>query len=490
MNTYKTYKPEPTYQLSQADLDKISQGLIARQEINNFEKLITSDSNALLLVDKIAKTILIDSNFKAILPFLHSAPMVNGKYIEEGNLRHQKPIKFTGKHDNLEKLLPSPIPTALTLPGERYMFKTTIESQMYNTAATSSSQVASYLMLQMKRHVDNQILFLNAQIKEFIGQTLNNVLNKYNTAKLFDPLKDYDLTTKNEENQKLGDLTYVKDSDGNLGVVVKEIKKGDFPSFVSATGFSDDDLNYEAERGSIAPLFLKTETECPGTGETDAEKSQNAAKFLLNVGLTIQSLATDSSAYNLAGQITSQTTINNMFMVIDASILPYIQAYLANVLHTDKMQTFLSIPIIALDTIGSQNRLKNVDIIGGIIDNRGIKVIPNYALSSQAYSASGDYRNFYTHTQNTFWRSFITNINVIVSTTGFPNKRLLNKYLYYKESELLNKEIAELKIEANKINDTETKNAILNDLDGVTNFNESKAIFTRIKEALESGTPA
>lgn len=483
MNSTITYKPETVHQLSEVDLGKISQGLIARMDINNFEKLITSNSNNMLLLDKVGKSIVIDAGFMSIAPFIHSSPMVFGKYIEEGNLRHQKPIKFTGEHDNLTKALPSPIPVAITTPGERYYFKTTFESQQYNTAGVTAQQVASYSMLQMKRHVDNQILFLNFQIKEFIGQTLGNVIEKYNSAQLFDPFKNYDLLTVKKEGVK--DLTYVKDGDDALGIVVKPITAGTFPSFVSATGYNSEDSGYDVERGSIIPIFLKTETNCPGTGETEAEKNTNAATFLLDMCQTIQSLAQDSSAYNPAGQITSKVTLKNMFMVMEAGIIPYIQLYLANVIHTEKVESFLSIPIITFDTLGSVNK-GDIDIIGGLIDNRGIKVIPNYYLNNKQGSASGDYVNYYTHTQNTFWRSFITNINVIISKTGMPKKRLLNKYLYYKDSDLLAKEIAELKIHANKIQEETTKSKILGELDAADSFAKTKEIFNEIKAALEA----
>lgn len=367
-------------QITLEEMRAIVADYIAASKIANNTYTPTYDNTAGLL-DKIAKTYTIVGLFEDKLPELDGDFLDGAKTLEEYYANLVKPTDFDS--EGSDALAPAPLtymPACYSYTLGRKKFKVTKYYDDLERAFNDVSELGVALSLVTANLYHSYAQFKFMAKKELLAKYASAAIAAMTSAAAFAPSTNY----------KPG--VYLK-SNSVHGVVVKEIPATQSPALTWATAVGG---GYIVVLDLVSTLPIPTDT---ATGEAFIKEVKKYGK--------LSKYATEGNS--LSGNAVGAST--GMLLIInDVKVMPSIEVDTwAGAFH--KEDALFDIDVKGVNDFGNDSN--NVYAI--MIDRRGCKLHNSYIAVRTQENGSGDFLNYFLHTENTAAYSNFTFLHVFKS---------------------------------------------------------------------------
>lgn len=344
---------------------------------------VASKDNLVGLMDKIAKTVTIDGDFQDKLQVLDGEELSLGKTVEEYYQDLCAIYDYSGDPattDLAEAAMKPYYPTyedcTYSYTLGRKVIPTTLKYDEYERACNSSDELVRVTNLVLKRLYDTFNMFKFNSKKQLVANCID---------KVFDEI---DVATATPFN---AGAAIVKGTRYSVGADVYKCTK-------NATA---DSLANHIQNGALIKYDLvakvPTKYDYPEAGEV----------FVETVKLAAEDASFASEGHCINGGATIGAT-DGLLLICKKGIQPMIQTEtLAGAFNPENLA--MPAEIVVVDNLPC----KDQDVVGVIIDRRGLRLHPTYFSVKENLNGFGDYMNYFLHTENTAFISKNTFVRVL-----------------------------------------------------------------------------
>jgi len=349
--------------LSLAELQVVISSYVAEAKLSSATFSVTRD-NTVGLLDKIAKTITLDSNFSDKLPEFDGEDLPLGKTLEEWQADLILPEDYdpTGAN-NMAPHNPTYRPAFYSYTLGEKSIPTTIRNNDIERAVGSSEELIRIVDMKTKRLYDSEASFKYGVKREMLAKWVAMCETAQDVSTSFSASGDYAVGT------------YLKGG-SNAYIVVKAYVHGTCANYGEAV-----------TEGYLIKLELVEELAVPAdtaTGEA----------FVGKIKEDVEKASDISEGHSLNGNTLG--AVEGLMLIVKQGVMPVIESQVeAGAFNLGKIAIPAEVRVIK--DFGSNA----TGVYAMLIDKRACRLHNTYRAVREDRNGKGDFLNLYLHTENT-----------------------------------------------------------------------------------------
>ena len=341
--------------------------------VNSFS---VTRNNIVGLLDKIGKSIQLDTTFFDKLPELDGDVLETGKTVEEYYQDLILPVDYNQDADGsrvMKFYSPTFRPVAYSYSLGKKIIPTSIPNNNIERAVNNISQFVDIVATQEKRLSDSKAAWKYEVKREMLGKLCDKVAAAYSGA-----------TAYVQNSTVLAEGSYYKWTDGDSVDHYAVCVVGQ----AAAVNKSGNTLESE---GVLIELQMMEEVPVP----EDSTTGENFIKALKNAVEKAQDI---SEGYSLNGNTIGAE--QGLALYVKQGVMPSLEVdTMAGAFHLEKLSTGVEAKVIK-DFGATTSKAYAI-----LMDKRGAKLHIDYEAVREAFNGFGDFLSLFSHIESTAWLS-------------------------------------------------------------------------------------